>query len=143
TPKLTDQAIVAAIVAGDRLPREQWPSLVEQLVVRPTVARLITADGRHHSVKLQEVTIERYLHRLRLDAMIPQPLVDSINGVEPAADRPMLMAIVRRTAFESEGTRNIFFRYLTNVVAGGSYSLDDMLELLNVVEARKPANVDD
>jgi hypothetical protein len=142
TPKLTDQAIVAEVLGSDSLPREQWPALIQQLVARPTVAQLITPDSRRHAVGLTEVTIERYVHRLRLDGAITASLLKLIDQT-PTTDRPILKAIARRAVWETEGTRNILERYLINATARGSYSLDDTLDLLNLVEGRKPANVED
>src|SRR5262245_36615622 len=60
TPKLADQALVAQQLGQNSIPREQWPVLIQQLVARPTRAQLVTPDGRHHSVLLRDVTIERY-----------------------------------------------------------------------------------
>jgi hypothetical protein len=65
--------------------------------------------------------------------------VDQLIEQLPPADRGMLRAIARRAVWESDGARGILERYL----ASGGYSLDDALDLLNVVEGRKPLNVDD
>src|SRR5215831_11649418 len=43
TPKLADQAVFAALLGSESVPREQWPSLIQQLIARPTRARLITS----------------------------------------------------------------------------------------------------
>src|SRR5262249_42451379 len=72
TPKLADQAVFAALLGKESVPREQWPAIVEHLVARPTRARIITSDGKEHSVALRDVTVERFVHRLRLDATIPE-----------------------------------------------------------------------
>src|SRR6266568_4390502 len=112
TPKLADQAVFAELLGGDSIPREQWPALIQQLVARPTRARLVTSDGRSHSVTLREVTLERYVHRLRLDATISESLFKLLDRAPSAADR-------------------------------GSYRLADALELLNLVERDKPADLAD
>ena len=71
TPKLSDQAAFASILGRERVGREEWPALIQQLIERPTHAQLVTLDGVGHPVTLREVTIERYVHRLRLEATIP------------------------------------------------------------------------
>ena len=43
--------------------------------------------------------------------------------------------------FDNAGTREILERYLTAVAGGGNYTLADVLELLNLMENRKPASL--
>jgi len=143
TPKLADQAIFAELLGSDPVPREQWPALIQELAARPTLAQLITADGRSHSVPLREVTLERYVHRLRLDATIPDSLFKLLDRTPPITDRPMLKAVARRAVWDNDARRNILARYLAAAADRGSYRLDDAVELLNLVESHKPANVDD
>src|SRR5262249_29810678 len=45
TPKLADQAVFAGLLDRDSVGSEQWPDLIEQLVRRPTRARLIDNVG--------------------------------------------------------------------------------------------------
>ena len=142
TPKLADQAVFAELLGSDSVPREQWPALIQQLVARPTRAQLVTPDGQPHSVSLRAVTVERYVHRLRLDATISESLFKLIDRT-PSADRPLLKAVARRAIWENDGRRNILARYLAAATGRGSYSLADAVELLNLVENRKPANVAD
>ena len=141
TPKLADQAVFAELLGGDCVPRPQWPALVQQLAARPTRAQLVTSDGQRHSVTLREVTIERYVHRLRLDATLPGSLLKLLDQIPPAADRPLLKAIARCAVWENATRRDILTRYLSASVNRGSYSLADALELLNVMENHKPADV--
>jgi hypothetical protein len=143
TPTLSDQSIFAELLGRDSVARPQWPELVHQLVSRPTRAQLVTSDGQAHAVPLREVTIERYVYRLRLDASMPQSLFELIEQTVPVADRPMLKAVARRPLWENEGRSNILERYLSAVAGQGSYRLDDALELLNVIENYKPADVAD
>ena len=136
TPKLADQAVFAELLGRDSVPREQWPALIRQLVARPTRAQLVTADSRTHAVPLSDVTVERYVHRLRLDATIPESLFKLV-------DRPLLKAVARRAIWENEGRRSILERYLTAVPAENNYRIPDAVELLNWVESYKPADVAD
>ena len=69
TPKLADQAVFAELLGRNSVPREEWPDIVQHLAERPTQAGLMTLDGAVHSVTLREVTIERYVHRLRLEGI--------------------------------------------------------------------------
>ena len=142
TPKLSDQAVFAELLGAASAPQEEWPSLIRQLVGRPTHAQLITADGCSHSVKLQKVTIERYVYRLRLDATISESLIKLIDRM-PSSDGPTLKAIARRSIWTNDDVRAILDRYLAKASDAGNYSVSDALDLLNLVEGRKPAGVDD
>jgi hypothetical protein len=62
---------------------------------------------------------------------------------QPVEDRPLLKAIARRAIWESEASAEILSRYLENAAARGAYLLSDAVELLDMVESHKPANVDE
>ena len=143
TPRLADQAPFAELLGTTPVPREQWAALIHDLVVRPTRANLVTSDGKSHSVPLRDVTIERYVHRLRLDGTISDSLFKLIDQSPRAADRPLLKAIARRPVWENENRGNILARYLRNATSDGTYRLDDVVELLNMVESYKPADLAD
>lgn len=113
TPTLKDQAVIAELLGQESVPATQWPALTRQLVTRPTHAQLITEDGQKHSVPLRDVTIERYVHRLRLDATIPGSLFKLLDHFEPAGDRPLLKAVARRAVWVNEARLEILVRYLT------------------------------
>src|SRR5689334_13418009 len=112
TPKLADQAVFAEVLGKDSIGRAQWPALVQQLVDRPTRAQLVTSDHQVHAVPLRAVTIERYVHRLRLDGSASESTLALIDRT-PAADRAMLNAVARRAVFEDEARVSILVRYLT------------------------------
>lgn len=143
TPRLADQAAVAELLGSDSVPRAQWPALIQQLVTRPTRAQLVTSDGRPHSVPLREVTLERYVHRLRLDGTISESVLVLLDRIAAAADRPLLRAIARRPIWENDARGNILARYLTNAASRDTWRLADAVELLNMVESYKPADVAD
>jgi hypothetical protein len=143
TPKLSDQAVFAELIGRDTVPREEWPALIQQLVARPTRGQLVTLDGKAHSVSLREVTVERYVHRLRLEATVPDSLFKLLEESPSVAERPLLKAVARRAVFDSAGPRGIFERYLTAAADRGSYTLADVLDLLNLMESRKPNNLED
>src|SRR4030095_14997808 len=143
TPKLSDQAIFAEALGNEPFPRDHWPDLVQQIVARPTRAQLITPDGKSHAVPLQAVTIERYVYRLRLDGAISAPVVQLIQNIPATTDRPMLQAIARRAVWESEAVGRILVRYLTNATRDGVYDLYDTIDLLSLLEGRKPSSLDD
>jgi hypothetical protein len=141
TPKLADQAVVAELLGSESVPRDQWPALVQRLTARPTVAQLITPDNRAHAVTLRDVTIERFVHRLRLDATIPDALLRFIEQTPSSADRPWLKAIARRAVWENSERRDILMRYLTNAIDRNGYSLPDAIALLDLMESYKPADI--
>ena len=140
TPRLADQAIFAQLLGRESVERERWPDLIQQLVSRPVHAQLVTLDQKAHSVQLREVTIERYVHRLRLEATIPETVFELIKQL-PSADGPQLKAIARRGAWETAGAMDILERYLRAVKDQGRYTLDDTFALLELMEGRKPANL--
>jgi hypothetical protein len=141
TPKLTDQAIFAELLGGDTVPRDQWPGLIRELAARPTRAQLVTAEGRPHPVPLKEVTLERYVHRLRLEGTIPEPLLKLIDHISPAADRPIVKAVARRAIWDNGPRADVLANYLTNATGRTLYSLGDTLQLLDMVESYKPADI--
>lgn len=141
TPTLRDQAIFAELLGGDSIMTAEWPDLVQQLAARPARAQLITEDGQTHSVPLREVTIERYVHRLRLDARIPEPLLKLITHFPSAADRPLLKAIARRSIWEAETRQQILIRYLVNASSGERFMSNDAAELLKLMETYGPADL--
>jgi hypothetical protein len=145
TPKLSDQAVFAEQLGGNSVPRDEFPSLIEQIVTRPTYAHLITPDGTAHRVKLSGVPIERYIHRLRLEGSIPEAILNLLDSVSASntADRPMLKAVARRLAWSTPGAQEILARYLTNAPQRGGYALADVTDLLDFMESRKPVDLAD
>ncbi len=142
TPKLADQAIFAELLGRESVAHEKWPELIDQLVVRPVRAQLVTLDEQAHAVQLRAVTIERYVHRLRLEATIPETVFELIEQL-PSEDHPQLKAIARRNAWESADAAAILERYLSAAQERGRYTLADSLALLDLIESRKPANLTD
>ena len=136
TPKLADQAVFAELLASEAIPREEWAAYIQKLVEIPTRAHLVTQDKSAHAIVLREVTIERYVHRLRLDGSIPEPLFRLL-------DQPLLKAIARRAVWESDGRRSILALYLANAAGLGLYRLADALDLLSLVESHQPSDVAD
>jgi hypothetical protein len=143
TPTLADQAVFAELVGRESVPTVRWPGLVQQLTSRPTRARLITEDGQTRAVVLREVTIERFVNRLRLDGTISEPVFNLLAHLAPAADQPWLKAIARRAVWENAPRGEVLLRYLTAAFGGELYRLSDVVELLRLMEAYEPANVGD
>jgi hypothetical protein len=141
TPKLADQAIFAGLLGRESVPRDQWEGLIRELEARPTQAHLVTSDRQVHTFPLREVTLERYVHRLRLDGTIPETLFDLLQRAAPAEDLPLLMAIARRAIWEAGSRRSILTGYLTSAGAIGDYRLSDAIYLLELAENYKPADV--
>jgi hypothetical protein len=142
TPRLSDQAIFAEMLGRESIPREQWPDLIHQLISRPTRAKLVTPDGQGHAVVLREVTVERYVHRLRLDGSISEFVFNRIRSL-PAKDQPLLQAVARRAVWENRDLGKVLEQYLAVAADRGEYSLADALALLDLVEGRKPASLAD
>jgi hypothetical protein len=143
TPGLQDQAVFAGLLGAESVPAAEWPALIQQLAARPTQARLVTEDDRTHAVPLREVTIERYVRRLRLDATVPPPLLNLLAHLAPAGDRPLLTAVARRAVWDPEPRRQLLVRYLTTALSAERYQIDDVLALLKLAETYEPADLDD
>ena len=140
TPKLADQAIFADLLGKNSVPREEWPALIQQLVSRPIIGHLVTSDRQVHEIRLREVTLERYVHRLRLDGSIPANLFDLI-GRASSSDRPLLKAVARRAIWDGGSRRSILTRYLASAGDRGGYQQVDVIHLLELAESYKPADV--
>jgi hypothetical protein len=138
TPSLADQAVAAELLGPTAVPREQWPKLIKELAARPTCARLVGEDGQTQNVPLREVILERYVHRLRLDATIPEPLFRLLSTATPAEGRPLLKAIARRAIWENETRREILAHYLLAAVRGQANGVEDAVELLKLMETYAP-----
>ena len=139
TPKLPDQARLAEQLGRNAIPKKDWPALVQELAYRPTVARLVTTDKQSHPVTLREVSIERYVKRLRLDGTISESLLGLIDQL-PQSDHPILKAIARRAVWENEGRSELLQRLLRKTLADGSYRLKDSVDLLKLTEDYQPAD---
>jgi len=140
TPKLADQAVVAELLGRESVPVEQWPLLIEQLEKRPAHAQLVDDMGTH-SVPLREVTIKRYIDRLRLDGTISKEVFHLIETRATATERPLLKAIARRAIWDSTGRNKILQGYLSGIGSVAAAETQDAVELLNSVETAKPADV--
>jgi len=141
TPTLDDQSPFAERLGVAAVPVAEWPGLIARLVSRPTRAPLVTEDGQTHLVALRVVTVERFVHRLRLDATIPEPLFKLLVTHPSAADRPRLKAIARRAIWSREARREILIRYLLNSSTAGPHAAgDDAVALLKVMETYEPAD---
>ncbi len=143
TPSLQDQAVFAEWLGRESVPATQWPGLIQPLLTRPTRARLVTEDQQTHSIPLREVTIERFVHRLRLEATIAEPVFDLLVQFPIAAGRPLLKAIARRAAWERPAPARILVRYLINATATETYRLSDAVALLKLQETYGSADVDE
>lgn len=140
TPKLADQALFAELLGEETIPRDRWPDLITQLASRPTLGSLVTDDNQTHSVTLREVTLERYVHRLRLDGTVPKQVLRLVEGSAFSAERPLLKAIGRRAVWENDDRRDILVHFLSAAERGG-YEPGDAVDLLRLVEDYKPANI--
>jgi hypothetical protein len=138
---LRDQAVVAEQLGRDSVPADQLPELISQLVNRPTLAQLITEARRVCSVPLREVTIARYVRRLRLEGTIPEPVFRLITQLLPVADRPLLKAIARRRFWEKDTRLDILSHYFTSAINLGEYRVGDTVALLKLAETYEPQDL--
>jgi hypothetical protein len=143
TPTLHDQAVFAELLSPESIPVAQWPALIQLLVTQPTCAKLVSEDGHTHSVPLRDVTIERFVNRLRLNGTIPDSLLSLIAAVPAGSDRPLLKAVARRAIWEHDGRRQILADYLKSVEQANAYRSDDVIGLLKLAETYEPTGIDE
>jgi hypothetical protein len=139
TPALREQAVFAELLGATSIPMAEWPRLIQELEQRPTRAQLVTEDGQHHATPLRAVTIERLVHRLRLEATIPENL-EKLTDDLPAADRPVLKAIARRAIWNTETRREILGNYFSQSKQRDLYRVEDAVDLLKLAETYQPEN---
>lgn len=139
TPTLADQAESAELLGTTSVVAAQWPEIVQRLAARPTVAQLWTEDDMLHAVPLRVVTVERFVHRLRLDGTIADEIFSLIGSLPAPGDRAWLKAIARRAIWERPGRREILSRYLK--VVGDACRVPETAALLRLVETYEPADV--
>ena len=139
TPTLGDQSVFAELLGKASVAADQWLSLIQQLTERPTRARLTTEDGVTHQVPLRDVTIERFVHRLRLEGTIADDVFQLIGSLPQAGDRALLKAIARRAIWENASRREILTRYLTSI--GDAFRSDDAVALLKLAETYEPTGI--
>ena len=92
---------------------------------------------------MRDVTIERYVHRLRLDATIPEPLFKLLSHFPSAADRPLLKAIARRAIWDSDSRRQILIHYLLHTNPTENFVRSDAVELVKLLETYEPVDLND
>ena len=143
TPVLRDQAVFAELLGGEAVPATEWPGLIQALAARPTRATLLTEDGQPHSVPLRDVTIERFVNRLRLGATISPVLLELIATHVPPDDQPMFKAIARRAVWESELRCKILRHFTGSSSSAAQEKLEDAISLLKLVETYEPADTAD
>jgi hypothetical protein len=143
TPTLAEQAAFSELLDRQTLPASEWSVLVRKLGDRPTVTRLTTEDGTTHAIRLREVSIGRFVTRLNLDVIIPDPLGKLLHSLPPAEDRALLKALARRIVWNKEPRRAVLFRYLLASTSEDFYSRADLLVLLKLMETYQPKDADD
>jgi hypothetical protein len=142
TPSILEQAVVAEFLGREAVPPATISALINRLLARPTVARLAAEDGEEHGVVLQEVSVARYVNRLRLEGSIPESLFDWI-ACAAVADQPLLKALARRSVWELPGRREILERFLEfSLKSPGSFRADSVA-LLRLMEIYQPADRDE
>lgn len=143
TPKLPDQAIFAELLGRGSVDPTEWPGWIERLQSRPTYGCLLTEQGTRHSAPLRAVTLERFVHRLRLEASVSVALFDQIRSHVPAGQRPLLLAIARRAVWNTPERQQILVEFLENASGVSDPRPGDAEALLALMEASEPESVED
>ena len=141
TPTLSDQAVIAEHLGQQSVPESEWPGLIQSLAVRPTRAALLGEEETPIVVPLREVTIERYVHRLRLQGTIPTPLFTLIRSLplnQTTSGPDPTLAIARRAVWNTDSRRQILSQFLSRADAKSRAA--DAVALLALVETYEPAD---
>jgi hypothetical protein len=141
TPSLRDQTVFAELLGKDPYPTEQWPQTIQHLVGRPTRASLITEDGSTHRVTLSDVTIQRFVLRLRLEGAIPDDVFELISRLPQASDRALAKAIARRAIWDHPGRRELLRTFLLATADG--FNAADAAAFLKLTETYEPKDTPD
>ncbi len=141
TPTLNDQALFAPALGGQGLAPADIAALVQQLVARGTVTPLVTDDGQTHRLRLREVSIARYVERLRLDGAIPEDLLGLILKDVPEGERGIVLAVARRAVWTLPSRTNLLNDYLQRATASADFRSEDLLTLLRLVETYEPRDL--
>jgi hypothetical protein len=136
TPTLADQSPVAALLAQSSFPAQRWPELVRALCARPAMAALVTDEDVTSRIPLQEVVVQRYVHRLRLDGSIAAPVWAALRA--STSEDPALKAIARRAVWEKPGRTQILLQHL--MFSQADCLVSDAIALLGLVETYEPAS---
>lgn len=140
TPTLVDQAPIAGYLVDQRLPEEEWPGLIRQLMARPCRAALGLDGEVTVSIPLREVLVERYVRRLRLDGTVDPGVLDLIRSLAPERERSMLLAVARRAVWESPGRLDILRRHLARFAGEDRPLAPEAADLLRLVETYQPTD---
>jgi len=138
TPTLCDQSICAGMLGEKSISPAEQQDLIQRLVQRPTTARLRTEDGVEHGVPLREVTVERYVSRLRLEGAVQAGIDSWLNRITLAAEQSLWQAVARRAIWESPGRLEILDRYLES--RGNVAAPDELAKFTRLIETYQPAN---
>lgn len=141
TPSLQDQSIFAEMLGKDSCPTERWPQMIQHLVCRPTRASLITEDGTTHRIALRDVTIQRFVLRLRLEGAIPDDVFELISRLRQATDRTFAKAIARRAIWDHSGRGGLLRRFL--LATAGGFNAADGAAFLKLTETYEPKDTEE
>jgi hypothetical protein len=141
TPSFQDQVLVAPVLGKEALTAKEIAALSQRLVDRGTSAALRTEDGQTHRVRLREVSVARYVDRLRLDGSIAEELHELILSAVPERDRALVLAVARRAVWIPSLRMALLQQYLERSLALGEFRPEDVLTLLRLVETYEPGDL--
>lgn len=142
TPKLTDQARIAEVLQDRALPDGEWPDWIRRLHQRPTLGQLLDDGGQAHRFALQPVTLERFVHRLRLDGSVGPEIAGLIRHLFTEPARPLLFAVARRAIWNTSARVEVLRRQLSAPHEAGIVKAD-ALALLQLMETAEPEDAAD
>jgi hypothetical protein len=141
TPTLNDQVLFAPTLGKDSLTAKEISTLIQRLAARGTIAPLRTEDGQTHPIRLREVSVARYVERLRLDGSISDELHQWIMSTVPEGDRALVLAVARRAVWTPPLRAALLQQYLERSSAQGEFRADDVSTLLRLVETYEPVDI--
>lgn len=139
TPKLEDQARYSPLLQSGPVPSDQIAPLIRSLELRPTVARFSLPAGGECLVPLREVILDRYVRRLQLEKVVPEPVAECIRHLVPKADQDRLHAIARRPVWQEAWRSALLLHALTSSLKREAFAIADFELLLRLVEQYEPS----
>ena len=140
TPSLAEQAVFGALLQGGSVPKGQWGELVEHLLARPVVGSFVLEDGSTQSAPLREVTVERYVHRLRLEASLDDVTLSAVHAIPWPSIQPLIIACARRAIWDNRSRLPLLQHLLRQPATSESDLAALVTGFLSLMEAYQPAD---
>lgn len=143
TPGILEQALYSKLVIEAPLEGGATNALVQALCDRRIQTPLRLEDGAEHRLPLREVTLNRYVSRLNLERVIPEPLAARIQEAIAPDELAIAHAIARRPVWATEGRENLLHQFLGTTLGTPHGTVENLSALMRLVETYRPATLEE